>query len=218
LRGLLRPGGGKGDGHDGGRPGAGRRFDREGAAQLREAVADALEAEVPLRGTGAGCRVEAAPVVADREDDAVRLDGAGDLDPGGAAVADGVAGQLAEDGEEGVRGGVQKELAGDGANLIFSAMYDDTYADEASITVIATGLEDPNAEQPQPIFATRKVGSDFRFPKTDSRPAGGFSFSNHKTSGDPVQTTPPLKTPQIRLPQSKITERDIQIPDFLKRN
>ena len=34
-----------------------------------------------------------------------------------------------------------QELAGDEANIIFGAMYDDTYADEASITVIATGLD-----------------------------------------------------------------------------
>ena len=32
-----------------------------------------------------------------------------------------------------------QEMAGDNANIIFGAMYDDTYADEASITVIATG-------------------------------------------------------------------------------
>ena len=35
-----------------------------------------------------------------------------------------------------------QEMAGENANIIFGAMYDDTYADEASITVIATGLED----------------------------------------------------------------------------
>ena len=39
-----------------------------------------------------------------------------------------------------------QEMAGDNANIIFGAMYDDTYADEASITVIATGLEDVNAK------------------------------------------------------------------------
>ncbi len=34
-----------------------------------------------------------------------------------------------------------QDLAGDNANIIFGAMYDDTVQDEASITVIATGLE-----------------------------------------------------------------------------
>jgi cell division protein FtsZ len=112
-----------------------------------------------------------------------------------------------------------QELAGDGANIIFGAMYDDTYADEASITVIATGLEDPNVEQPQPIFAARKVGSDFRFPKTESRPVGGF-FSNRtgQTQAQTPDPAPAQKSVQVRMPQSKVTERDIQIPDFLKRN
>ena len=41
-----------------------------------------------------------------------------------------------------------QELAGDNANIIFGAMYDDTYTDEASITVIATGLDSATATQP----------------------------------------------------------------------
>ena len=49
-----------------------------------------------------------------------------------------------------------QELAGDNANIIFGAMYDDTYADEASITVIATGLEDTNKEAPKTGGMRRK--------------------------------------------------------------
>ena len=111
-------------------------------------------------------------------------------------------------------------LAGDGANIIFGAMYDDTYADEASITVIATGLEDPNADQPQSIFSGRKGSSDYRYPKTDSRPAGGFSFSNSSSAGQVELKTPTIQTRnvEVRMPQSKVTERDSQIPDVLKRN
>ncbi len=37
-----------------------------------------------------------------------------------------------------------QELAGDDANIIFGAMYDENAQDEASITVIATGLDDHN--------------------------------------------------------------------------
>ena len=33
-----------------------------------------------------------------------------------------------------------QELAGEGASIIFGAMYDDTKSDECTITVIATGL------------------------------------------------------------------------------
>ena len=35
-----------------------------------------------------------------------------------------------------------QDMAGDEANIIFGAMYDDTYTDEATITVIATGLDE----------------------------------------------------------------------------
>ena len=35
-----------------------------------------------------------------------------------------------------IRAAVNQELAGDDANIIFGAMYDDTYTDEASITVM----------------------------------------------------------------------------------
>ena len=37
-----------------------------------------------------------------------------------------------------------QELAGDNANIIFGAMYDESVTDQATITVIATGLEDGN--------------------------------------------------------------------------
>ena len=38
-----------------------------------------------------------------------------------------------------------QELAGDEANIIFGAMYDENAQDEASITVIATGLDEHGA-------------------------------------------------------------------------
>jgi cell division protein FtsZ len=118
-----------------------------------------------------------------------------------------------------------QELAGDGANIIFGAMYDDTYADEASITVIATGLEDPDKKEEKPLFGRSfgNTGSDYRFPKQESRPAGGFSFSNSRSQAK-TQTPAQPRTAAVpgsatlRTPQSKVAERDIQIPDFLKRN
>ncbi len=41
-----------------------------------------------------------------------------------------------------------QELAGDDANIIFGAMYDENAQDEATITVIATGLDDQSASNP----------------------------------------------------------------------
>jgi hypothetical protein len=54
---------------------------------------------------------------------------------------------------------------------------------------------------------------------TDSRPSGGFSFSNRaaKTAPEPAPQAS-LRNAEVRMPQSKVVERDIQIPDFLKRS
>ena len=112
-----------------------------------------------------------------------------------------------------------QEMAGDEANIIFGAMYDDTYADEASITVIATGLEDMNKlEKKGTGFGTRKTTTpDFRYPRTESRPEGGYSFQ--KTTTTPEQPARTSTTPaKLRSPESKVPERDIQIPEFLRRN
>lgn len=45
-----------------------------------------------------------------------------------------------------------QELAGDNANIIFGAMYDESAQDEATITVIATGLDERVAETPAPTI------------------------------------------------------------------
>ena len=44
-----------------------------------------------------------------------------------------------------------QNLAGESANIIFGAMYDDTVTDSCRITVIATGLDDMTAKQPECI-------------------------------------------------------------------
>ena len=119
-----------------------------------------------------------------------------------------------------------QELAGDGANIIFGAMYDDTYADEASITVIATGLEEKGNEEAKKQAAgmRRPVSPDYRYPKTESRPAGGYSFQRTRPAAPAApQPTRPASgqqtgTGRMRTPESTVPERDIQIPDFLKRN
>ena len=60
-----------------------------------------------------------------------------------------------------------QDLAGDNANIIFGAKYDETMTDEATITVIATGLE--NAAAPK-----SKIMPDLRYGNTTNvtRPVG----------------------------------------------
>ena len=88
-----------------------------------------------------------------------------------------------------------QELAGDDANIIFGAMYDDTYADEASITVIATGLEDQNQAEKKTQPARRNA-PDYRFPKEETRPEGGFAFQ--RSSRESSQTSKAPSTPSSK--------------------
>ena len=111
-----------------------------------------------------------------------------------------------------------QELAGDNANIIFGAMYDDTYADEASITVIATGLEDVNKEAPKTGGVRRNLVPDYRYPKQENRPSGGYSFQKTVNPAPAASKTPVSGTGRLRTPESKVVEKDIQIPDFLRRN
>lgn len=103
-----------------------------------------------------------------------------------------------------------QEMAGDNANIIFGALFDDTYADEASVTVIATGLEDKNLAPEKPKKSAGSV-SDF-----------GFSRRESSTSSYPKAPTTQLRSPKLntvtRAPESRVQEKDIQIPEFLRRS
>ena len=117
--------------------------------------------------------------------------------------------------------GYVQELAGDDANIIFGAMYDENAEDEVTITVIATGLDAHGANTP-----VERAMKD---------------FTNYKTKVPaqqaPVQRTPPsVKTPseaaattETSAPKYNIPtgnapvyrpaqrgETQINIPDFLK--
>ena len=105
-----------------------------------------------------------------------------------------------------------QNLAGEEANIIFGAMYDDSVADFARITVIATGLTDE----------INTTGSSNQF---------GKLFGN---SSKPQSQASPL--PQFKMPSqagldaagasmlrnnkppvsSNVPRKEIQIPDFLK--
>ena len=106
-----------------------------------------------------------------------------------------------------------QEMAGDNANIIFGAMYDDTYADEATITVIATGLTDMTLEEPK---KTTKTTANKRIVPEFSQPTASMQsmkMPNLNTSMPSMQSS----AGRLKAPESKVQERDIQIPDFLKR-
>ncbi len=116
-----------------------------------------------------------------------------------------------------------QELAGDDANIIFGAKYDESMADEATVTVIATGLEETN-----PVAQTTFSSSrPFRSAASVRTSEPIHSAAKVRTEGHPISTphteaphvTPaPSVKPVQRMEQPRMTQdRDIKIPDFLRK-
>ena len=102
-----------------------------------------------------------------------------------------------------------QELAGDNANIIFGAMYDETSTDTATITVIATGLEDGDING---VFAG--MGR----PVQTSAVKQNYTYSGAGTTSAPSQPVQPL--PGIKQPAavtSNVKEKGINIPTFLQK-
>ncbi|MGN0141941.1 MAG: cell division protein FtsZ [Roseburia sp.] len=121
-----------------------------------------------------------------------------------------------------------QDLAGDDANIIFGAKYDETMTDEATITVIATGLENPGAKQTGKIMPTLQYQNTPNVARpttgaTLNRPSmGGVGNTGYGTASAPQQA--PQQTPSFngiqrpRQPESTVQQVDIKIPDFLKNS
>ena len=99
-----------------------------------------------------------------------------------------------------------QELAGADANIIFGARYDESAADSCTITVIATGLE--SEEPPRPsFFGPRNTQGTPKAP----RPAVNLPEHTTTSSGTYVP-----RRPDVSVPESKVREKEINIPDFLR--
>lgn len=77
-----------------------------------------------------------------------------------------------------------QEMAGDDANIIFGAMYDENAQDEASITVIATGL-DMQSETPVSKVMTNFSNPNFKQPKTAAPQSGAGNQEAAATAVNP---------------------------------
>ncbi len=97
-----------------------------------------------------------------------------------------------------------QELAGDSANIIFGAMYDENVQDEATITVIATGLEQHEAESDIASAMARFNNK----PRTDSSEENRYSFGTNtgNTSGTGIPSW-----------KGTIQEKSIDVPKFLQK-
>ena len=107
-----------------------------------------------------------------------------------------------------------QELAGDNANIIFGAMYDESVTDQATITVIATGLEDGNVNKAMAGFAGMAQATR---PTVNVKPQYTYSQPAARTSSASNDAPlPGLKQPSPVTPQVK--DRGITIPTFLQKN
>ncbi len=135
-----------------------------------------------------------------------------------------------------------QDLAGDNANIIFGAKFDENMADEAIITVIATGLGE-SAPSPKvmpgmkfsqntpPRMAGTAVAARTGATRATPTPFGAAAASPYGTgagtagagqntaaSSNLGVTASTLGIQRPRRPESSIPERDIKIPEFLKSN
>lgn len=124
-----------------------------------------------------------------------------------------------------------QELAGENANIIFGAMYDDTNPDTVSITVIATGIEQiAKPEAVKPVFAAaarQNAGTTAAKPQTNNLFGGSnantsfnkpiYSKFNPGSSSTPVKqtATQPAQATQTAAPvkpQPTVTQTQSQQP------
>ena len=112
-----------------------------------------------------------------------------------------------------------QDLAGDGANIIFGARYDEEPADTCKITVIATGITDTGTKAQAKIASApapraKKVIVE-ETPRTydtlNKFNAGDISSSTQQRSASKVNLT------ASKEPKTTAKEKDINIPDFLKK-
>ncbi|SFP97319.1 cell division protein FtsZ [Lachnospiraceae bacterium XBB1006] len=134
-----------------------------------------------------------------------------------------------------------QDLAGDNANVIFGAKYDDTTPDEVSITVIATGLEERPTTASGLLSGLKYPSGNVGVNRTQpvSQPQPRQTFTNPVSQSpvqsvaqptvNPVNPEPKQATSThvasndnlfgIRKPEpieSRVKQQDIKIPDFLQ--
>ena len=123
-----------------------------------------------------------------------------------------------------------RNLAGDDANIIFGAMYDESMSDSCNVTVIATGIEDkhnvlptpkPVAAQPQPRPAPAPVQTQMQMqPQAQVQPQVQIqSQVQPQVQVQPQQTVQPTISTleSVRTPQPTPVQRTVQQPSQAPR-
>jgi len=119
-----------------------------------------------------------------------------------------------------------QDLAGENANIIFGAMYDDSKTDEAVITVIATGLHNVghigSSSLKERLDNKQRMGSILpsgdsvnRVPEMPPMPTLGKGLLERERVAPPRDTN--TASPTLRPRTGSVKEMDIKIPDFFKK-
>ena len=103
-----------------------------------------------------------------------------------------------------------QNLAGADANIIFGAMYDDSQTDAATITVIATGLDEATTREPS-VEGTRRQKEET---KKNAFASAGFKMPSFQMPSSQAQ--PQNSAPRSSSVGNAAPKKDIQSPDFLK--
>ncbi len=125
-----------------------------------------------------------------------------------------------------------QDLAGEDANIIFGAAFDDSKTDEATITVIATGLHNASGagtklkerlERQKATMVPLDSEADFDDLSIPQTPMG-YSEPPRRPQMDmgsvpSTHVVPTVPSPSIssRVPQSKVKEQSIKVPDFFRK-
>ena len=113
-----------------------------------------------------------------------------------------------------------QELAGDNANIIFGAVYDESATDSCTITVIATGIEGVNVNNAMAKFSPKaQAQAQAQTPKPAVKPAYSYQQPQSAAGMGMGSTTAPL--PGLKQPTpvtSNVKSNGITIPTFLQKN
>ncbi len=110
-----------------------------------------------------------------------------------------------------------QDLAGDDANIIFGAKYDETMPDTAKITVIATGLDQRRSTRgtmPGMGAGMRMPNPSVNIPRPSAGTASNSTAGTATTSAQAEQIANNLR--RADAPKPNVAQKNIQIPDFLK--
>ena len=125
-----------------------------------------------------------------------------------------------------------QDLAGDGANIIFGARYEEEPADTCTITVIATGINDNTIRMASPSIQINRNRPQQAQAQQQAQPqvqqqaqveaerpfvVKGEQQAEPERVRPQQQSKPVLNFQVPRQPKTTVQEQDITIPDFLKR-